>query len=589
MAMPEETKPRPRESQEFASDPLRLTTAIASMVGLVMMIFAGILALLYSPSTMFFAPYWLSGVGLLAIIFFVFFNFEWLRQVITGRAALSGVLVGVMCTAAAAIWFGGNYLFNYPARNKLAKMIGIDPLYRVADLTKMRKFTLDEKTAAVIEDLEHPLELKVMWRASPQEGPQLDDLLGLYAEASDKITLEFLMPGTEDYERKRRRLAERLDMELGDIQGRSISMFYGKRSKHITYPELWEERPVPMYGRVGQQRIFKGEEAITSAIFEMTDPKEVKVYFVVDHGERSPENPSTGMNAAGKLLKRSSIDWATMDLRTKKEIPGDASLVAICGPRRTITEEELKVLERYVIERKGRLLICLDDYRPDVRLGLDGLLARFGLQAGMDYVIERNNDYQWGRYRDIFIGKDLGHEPRAMLDKLRENRIEPSFRSSRSVGRLEGYRGPFSPTELCSGSADSYGETDVQALYKGKFEFDKNSDTEGPIHYAMASWEGPPPMWGGRMDKKLGRVVVFGDSDWCNDTLIRLPDNRTFFMAVVNWLVGREKSIHIEAKLADDETYILKPRPERVFKIVLITIPVLLFLGAVLVFWVRRR
>jgi len=348
------------------------------------------------------------------------------------------------------------------------------------------------------------------------------------------------------------------------------------------------------FGQVDYQRIFKGEEAITSAVAEMTDTEKTKVYFTVDHGERNPEDrdeQGLGLSIAGQFMKRSNIDWAVMDLRTQKEIPADATIVAICGPRREFTPEEIVVLKRYLDERRGRLLITLDDGQRDVNLGLAPLLEHVGVMAGADFVMEKHADYQLPRYPGLLVGRDLGYEPRAMMEKLKKANIRPSFAGACTLRRIEGYRGEFSPRDLASGSADSYGETDLETLYqKRTSEYDKNSDTEGPVHYAMACWEGDAPAMGGRMDKKLGRAVVVGDSDWCSDALMRLiGDNRTFFMAALNWLADKERRIHIEPKLAEDESYNFTPVHGQVFKAVLVAVLVALALASALALWVRRR
>jgi gliding motility-associatede transport system auxiliary component len=582
-----------RTAAQFSTDALRVTTAVAAMVGLGLALFALILGMIYGAAAWFFAPYWLAGVGLLAVIFFVVFNFEWLGQVISGRAAMSGLLVAVMCAASVVVWFGTNYFFNYPARNKLARKIGLDPLYYSADLTKTRRFTLNDKTLDLLGGLESKVKITVMWRGGPQEGPQMDSLLECYAEASDMVDLEFLMPTNEDYERKKKKLADRLNKESSRLGRRSVSLLFKDRFKYLDYGDLWDSRPRQgRFGGVQRDRIFKGEEAITSAIYEMIDTEKSKVYFVIDHGEKNPDDSRSGqgLSRAAQLLKRSNIDWEVMDLRTKRKIPDDATVVAVIGPRRELTAEEVKVLQTYLDERQGRLLICMDNYRQDVRLGLGGLLEHVGLVAGRDFVVEKNMDFLWGRMPGLFIGKKLGSQPAAMLNKLREANVQPSFRGARSLRPLQGYRGKFSTHELASASdSDSWGETNLEDLFKrGKTKFDKNSDTEGPIHYAFACYEGPAPM-GGRMATPLGRVVVVGDSDWCENSLMDLGDNCTFFMAAINWLAGKEKRISIEPKLADNTTYAMKSKHARRFKIILVIIPVLLALAAGWVFWVRRR
>ena len=587
-----------RTADEFGADSLRVATAVGAMAGLGLVLFAIIFALVSrSWSTAFYAPWWMLGVGLLAIIFFVFFNYEWLTRIVTGRAALSGISVAVLCAGAVAVWICGNLLFNHPGRFNFRvwkKNAPKTKMYWSRDCTKNKRFELSEKTLAELARLEETLHIYVVYRAGPDEGPMLDDLLERYAEASDRIKLEFLMPGDKDFMLKHKDLAKRLNKHPDEIERRSVAMFYGKdRFKYLSPYEFWEQRPVPRFGgQVGYDRVFKGEEVLTSAIYGMVDSEKTKVYFIVDHGEHNPDDRQSGngLYVVPQLLSRDNIAWETADLKTWEKVPDDATVVVLCGPRRPIHEREVAVLSKYVDDRLGRLLICLDDFQPDVDLGLDGLLEHVGLQAGRDIVIEKNSEYMWARIPGLFIGRDMGFQPHSMLGKLREANVRPSFRGARTVGRLEGYNGKFSPQDLCSGSSDSYGETDFQSYVKDRATFEENSDNKGPVVYAMASWEGPPPMPGGRMDKKLGRVVLVGDSDWCSDMLIGgVPDNRSFFMAVINWLAGKEKRITIEPKLADDERYNLKPQHRKMSVIVLVIVPVLLFLAAGVVLWIRRR
>ncbi|MHC4916766.1 MAG: hypothetical protein ACYTGB_14870 [Planctomycetota bacterium] len=596
--MAEKKGTAPRPTDEFGADSLRVATAVGAMAGLGLVLFAIIFALVsQSWSAAFYAPWWMLGVGLLAIIFFVFFNFEWLTRIVTGRAALSGISVAVLCVGAVALWLCGNLLFNHPGRFNFRVWKRSAPktkLYWSRDCTKNKRFELSDKTLAELARLEETLHIYVIYRAGPDEGPMLDDLLQRYAEASEKVQLEFLMPGDKTFMRKHKDLAKRLHKPTEQIERRSVIMFYGKdRFKYLSPYEFWEQRPVPRFGgQVGYDRVFKGEEVLTSAIYGMVDKEKTKVYFIVDHGERSPDDRTTmnGMYGATLLLKRDNIDWETADLKTWEKVPDDATVVALCGPRRPIHEREAGVLTKYLDDRRGRLLICLDDFQPDVDLGLDGLLEHVGLQAGRDIVIEKNAEYKWARVDGLYIGRDMGFQPQSMLGKLREANVRPSFRGACTVGRMEGYSGKYSPQNLCSGSSDSYGETDFQSYVKGRAALDENADNKGPVVYAIASWEGPPPMPGGRMQIELGRVVLVGDSDWCSDRwMSSVPDNCSFFMAVINWLAGKEKRIEIQPKLADNERYNLKPQHRKMSVIVLVIVPVLLFLAAGVVLWIRRR
>ncbi len=585
-----------KAAQQLGGNTMRVVTAVGAIVGLLLILVALIIAATEGTfAKAYWTPLWLLCLGVLAVSFFVFFNFEWLGKVVTGRAALSGVLVAVMCAGAVALWVCGNLLFNAPGRFNFKfwdKKAPRTKLFWSGDYTKTQRFSLSKKTQRQLDELEKKLKITVLYRAHPQEGPQLDSLLERYREYSDKVELEFLTPGDEGYELKRKKLAKTLKMGSADeLAPRSVSLVYGKdRFKYLTQSNFWDVR----WDRRGrQQKSFKGEEALTSAIYELLDPEKTKVYFVVDHGERSPDDKRStqGLSIVAELLKRSNIEWETLDLRTRENIPKDASVVVLCGPKRAIAASEITVLRKYLDDRKGRLLICLDEARREVNLGLDSLLAYLGIEAGQDMVVERNPDFVWGNYPGRTIGKKLGMQPRALLEKLDQGNIRPTFRLARSLRPLERHRGEFSPHDICSGSSDSYGETDLATyINTRRTSFDKDVDTKGPIIYAMASWEGPARMPLKRMEETLGRVVVVGDSDWCSDRLMYdIADNRTFFMASINWLAGKEKRIEIEPKLADNNAYRMGDSHVKMSKYVLWSLFVVLVLVSGLVIWVRRR
>jgi hypothetical protein len=567
---------------------ITFAAALAGLLAIVCSMLYGLVNQSFAPG--WYAPVWVSGLGLLAIVVFVVFNFDWLSQVVTGRAAMSGMLVALMCAAAVTIWIGGNFFFNYRGR------WGGVRLAWSGDLTRLKRFTLSDMSTKQLDELQSALEIFVIGRAGSAEEKQVDDLLESYARYSDKVKLEFLTPGP-DYERKRKSIADRMRISPNEISFRSITLLYGDKFKRLEHGELWK----PEYGAnpyAPTRYVCHAEGAITSGIFEMLDPQKTRVYFVVDHGEKNPqENTQNGLSVAAELLRRNNIESEVLDLRTVKDVPEDATVVALCGPTRSITPGEVEVLGRYLQDRRGRLLICLDEFNPAVDIGLDMLLESVGIRANRDLVIEPNREYTVGRGLPFVLGKDWGSEPRAIVDALGRAGVRPTFLGARSLSRVEEYQGPFKAFELCSGSSASYGETDLRSYFdSGRTENDQGRDTEGPIHYAMFAWEGPTPMSPmAQMTQKLGRVAVFGDSDWCGNMIIMNPmvsgcqDNRTLLMATVSWLTEKEHRITIAPKRDTESQYSMPSKHKVIGLVVLWSLPVSLLVLSAVVFWARRR
>lgn len=581
-------------SGDFGASGARVGTAVGAIVGLVLMLVGLIVGLRDGWGTMHFLPAYIEGLGVLAVAFFVFFNMEWLAKVISGRAALSGLLVAVMCTAAVVLWVAGVYFFTY--RGLVSFRGRSVPLYKSWDMTKTGRFTLSEATLKQLGELKQPLKLVVVGLKLDYQRPDADNLLALYKAARpDKVELEYLAPNDPKFSVKHKNLADRVKREQEELGYGTLAVLYGdKDSRVIRSQEFWDYREKPWGGQVASDQFFKGEDVVSSAILQMLDDKKPKAYFVWGHGERDMEaRQANGMSLAVELLSRENVETARLQLASVQKVPDDASLVVVCGPRKAFSEGELDVLQKYVAESKGRLLICLDEFRPESDVGLEPLLAGFGIAAGRDVLVEPDPQHSISSSADIKFSADFGSHP--IVERLAAVKLPVFFRLARTVRGAEESEGPWKVDVLVSGSPDSYGETDVEAWYnRGQAKYDEGRDGPKPAGYAVVSWAGSrgrtmpgmPPM----EPPDLGRVMVVGDSDWCSNEFLRKgPGNAAFFSLAVQWLVGQEKRMGIPSRQVEDEQLSLTPAQNSVAYTILISAPALLALVAIIVAWLRRR
>jgi gliding motility-associatede transport system auxiliary component len=586
-----------RNEDVFGANSLRVVTGFVALSGFLLIAVAALLAITQGSGWKFHLPLWLAGLGVLAVIFFVFMNYDWLGKVITGRAASSGLLVSLTCAAAVVFWIGINYFFNF--RTFMFSGKKAIPTAFSRDLTREKRFSLRMPSKQQLAELKKPLRIIVKGRPAPGD---LDDLLKCYNDASEKVSVEYLVEGTPDYYERLDKLALDLGKSVEDLRrpeaNFSLTILYGiDRFRYLLYRDMFEEKPMARGGSMSNRWMFKGEEVITSSIYELIDSIQVKVYFITDHREKGPGGEGSerlsadarALSMAAADLKRSNIEFEVAGLRTWKKVPDDATIVALIGPKESITSSEIEVLKEFLEERRGRLLICLDDYKPEVDLGLAPLLQHVGIRAGRNRVEEGDHSFRWARYGRMSIGKQLGYGPASIVEQLEEAGIRPSFFGSRSLHQLEGYPGKYRAEILCSGSEDSWGETDVSGL-AGEPRFEKGVDSPGPVHYAILSWAGQSSPLGGSSSGTLGRVAVFGDSDWCaNQVMSPVQGNRTVFISVINWLVGREKRIAIQSRRTDGGRFEMPLAHRGALIFTVWTVCVLLVVASILVFLVRRR
>src|SRR5437763_433127 len=157
--------------------------------------------------------------------------------------------------------FGG---LNYVARNHSWRF----------DLTRQRKFSLSPETLSYVRNLSRPVHI-VVTLSEDNYGPEVRGLVEEYvhatADSAAPITKEYL----DIYQNRRR--AE----ELGLEQPAVIALISGEKRHFLLADELYRLK--------NNKRVaFQGEQALTSALLDVSSPCRQKIYFLVGHGEFKP-------------------------------------------------------------------------------------------------------------------------------------------------------------------------------------------------------------------------------------------------------------------------------------------------------------
>ncbi|GBL24223.1 hypothetical protein EMGBS6_10080, partial [Opitutia bacterium] len=125
----------------------------------------------------------------------------------------------------------------------------------------------------------------------------------------------------------------------------------GPRAKYISYREL-----------VTKEGGFRGEEAVTAGLIEVTEDKAAICYVTMGHGELGIEDalPERGMSLLSRQLRNRNFEVRQLNLATVAEVPRDAAMVLIAGPTTPFSASENARLKNYLYERNGRVLAMLD-------------------------------------------------------------------------------------------------------------------------------------------------------------------------------------------------------------------------------------
>lgn len=423
------------------------------------------------------------------------------------------------------------------------------------DLTKQQFSALSEQTIHTLKTLTDPVSVVVFYQpvtTDPNEPPRpeplyplISDLLKEYERYTDKLKIEYVDP---DQDRAR---TEQLVKQF-EIDRANLVIFHaGARHKYLSDTDLADYDYSSM--GMGGPRIkhFKGEAAFTSTIISLTQGQAPLTWVTTGHGEKSLASlDQTGLSEFKKSLEQQNVSVDEANLLEQSDIPAEVKLVIISGPTRRFTEEEVGRLETY-LQRGGRVLLLID---PLNETGLDGLCARWGINVGMDVVVDPANRLPFISAANLLIANYTEHP---IVNKMQ--RLATLFPLARSVRPVEPAPDALEVTPLAMTSEAGWGETQTSVE---RFQFDEGQDVAGPVSIAVAV-ERQPAESAAQTDQPAptpaqtspetstpapSRLVVIGDSDFIANAQLGNVGNRDLLLGAVYWLIEQEQRIGISPK-----------------------------------------
>lgn len=464
-------------------------------------------------------------------------------------------------------FFGG---LNYVAKNHAWRF----------DLTRQRKFSLSPETLSYVTNLARPVHV-VVSLASDTDNPEVKGLLRefVYAtgdRAAGRITTEVL----DVYQNRRR--AEELGIDTGDI----VILISGDKRRAVRLDEL--------YGmKKGQRDRFQGEQVLTAAILDVSEPGRRKIYFLVGHKELRPEvaDATLGLSAVRDQLKLRNFDVDAVDLAVTRRVPADASLLVSVAPQSAYSRAEQELLRQYLGANAGRLILFLAPGISTAALGLDDLLLDWGILVHDDIIWDTGQENMAENF-DLLIRSFLPHPITKTLIEYGDGlRLGVARTVMPDPGRSTA--GGLNTVTLAATSTTAWGERDFRSGVTPKY--DPGIDTR-PIPGLD-----PPDRLGLivaserlavrdnlTFSVKGGKLVVFGTGDLVANGRI---DNHglSVFLNAVNWTVDRDRQLNIPSRPVERFQLALSAAEfaQLRYALVLVLPGAALLLGLV-VYWTRR-
>jgi ABC-type uncharacterized transport system involved in gliding motility auxiliary subunit len=503
----------------------------------------------------FLKPEWqwytnLALGGLVCTLLYMLSQWREVARSFSGREAKYGTVAVVSAIVVLAILVFANYL-------------GVRHNKRW-DTTAAKQFTLSDQTRKILEGLQKPVAIKVF--AAPDEFQRFRDRLDEYQYASKQVSVEYI-----DAVKSPTRAQQYQVQQLG-----TVVFEYDGRTERVT---------------------AEGEQELTNGLIKVVQGKQQKVYFVQGHGEKSTEG--SGQDSYSVVSTSLGSENYTVDkvvLAQQKDVPDDASVLIIAGPKTDFFAPEIDMLKRY-LAKGGKILFMIDP--PDkpesgAMPNLTALLKDWGVEVGNNVVVDVS-----GMGRLLGTGPEVpvaaAYQPHAITDKFN---LLTAYRLARSISPITGGTSGKFPQTIVETGPNSWGETDIKTLSttgEVKRDLDKG-DKAGPVSLAAAvtspATDVPPPAAGAKPDdttKPETRIVVFGDSDFATNGWLGFQGNRDLFLNTVNWLSKQENLIAIRPREAADRGVAMTAGQQELVRLISVFgIPLLILAGGVFV-WARRR
>lgn len=478
------------------------------------------------------------------------------------RRAAIGANVTAVCIVAVAIYLMANYL---SARH-----------YKRFDWTENKYYSLSDKTEKVLNDLQLPVKVYVFSQPFSPTYRDVRELLSRYAALSKKFEVEYVDP--EKDPARVRFLLNKFKISAPE-QGNLVVFTQGEKNKYVYDKDIVEMDYSGMrYRQAPTIKAFKGEQAFTSAILNLTQQKQPVVYTVSGHGERDGEDTQqAGLQLCKTLLERENLRVEKLALYEKKAVPADCDLLMIVGPREPYMDEEKKALGEY-LARGGRLFAALD---PQVNSGLESFLKEWDVDVGNNIVVDPESAQRLLFFSALNLFADNYGAHEITNDMKGRATLYAEVRSVKPLNSNPDLKA----ATLVQTSSLGWGESN---MLDETFRYDEGQDMKGPISFAVAV-EADAGKAGDKPLKNV-RLVVVGDSDFIDNAQITNLSNANFFLNVVNWLTSREKLIAIGPKMPEQTRVRLNAaQMNSIFWFSVAVLPGLGLVLGVVVWWRRRK
>ncbi len=416
------------------------------------------------------------------------------------------------------------------------------PFQRVYDLSSEKRFSLNSRTQGVLRQFQ----------------TEQVDLVGFFKK-NDPVLLEIesLLPSLK--KSLFRLTFTHYDLERDPDQARK----YGIHEQGVLLAEAKGRRCIiPRLDEEGFRRAFE----------KLADKDPPRILFLKGHREVSLKD--TGLVGYSFVKDRlANESYLVQEDFTGSYAFSQADLVIVGYPKEDFTAPELETLTKFLGTKSAMFMI--DPEEKEVYPKLQAFLSGLGAELGHNVVLDRSSRLYGA---DDLIGVITQFTQHPIVNGFDAPLFFPLTRSvgmNEAPGSEKWKRDPF----IFSGK-NSWGETSYSSLEIGSYAFSETEDDKGPLPLALAVT---------RAERPENRVLVFGDSDFSNNTNFNAGGNRLLFLNSIRWLLKEEILSGADRSTVSSQAFVLSPEKRTALFWKAVLLPALLgFLLLAGFFFLRR-
>ena len=424
------------------------------------------------------------------------------------------------------------------------------------DLTAEKRFSLDDKSIKVVQNLSKDVEAIVFYTKSGNFMERARNLLDQYSYHTKKIHITYLDTNKNPLK------ANEMDVKIPN----SLVLKTDKKKEILS--DL-------------------SEEMVTNTLIKVTQDKQIFVGFVSGHGERDIKGTEgSSFSAVAKSLDSENYRVETINIASDKGIPDDLELLIISGPKTEYLDTEIEKIKQYV--EKGKSIMVMVE--PNKNAGdskIVELLKSWGVDARNEVIIDQLG-VQF--YRNPFVAV-VPSNFYGKHDIVKNFNLQTFYLLARPLVLVmpPPENTGFDALASTAPAPVSFAKKISGNMTEKDIEFVKDQDMPGPIRIAVAGTIKNNKSVNSKGAPITARAVIFGNVNFACNEFLNIQGNKNFFMNSVSWLTQQEELISIRKAQAKFAPLFLDEKQKNLIKTtVVIILPGVIILAGMVMLWRKR-